>query len=74
MKFAKFSLAYWLDVPPPIIAFSQREPQTYQALMQSLTPNDQAKFQELIKRAEARRVELAEEKRLEEEDAAKKRK
>jgi hypothetical protein len=55
-------------------AFSQREPQTYQALMQSLTPNDQAKFQELIKRAEARRVELAEEKRLEEEDAAKKRK
>jgi TRAP-type C4-dicarboxylate transport system substrate-binding protein len=42
--------------------------------MQSLTPNDQAKFQELIKRAEARRVEIAEEKRLEEEEAAKKRK
>jgi len=42
--------------------------------MQSLPPNEQAKFQELIKRAEARHVELAEEKKLEEEEAAKKRK
>ncbi len=57
---------------PPIIAFAQREPQACQALMQSLPPNDQAKFQELVQRAETRRAELAEEKRLEEEEAAKK--